>query len=183
MLVAQDREDFANHRPAGLDCGPQLLGSHVKLSGPVSDLVRLRARFVIALFRCLKGICLHEKTIAIGMPEGTNGLPAGHANCCTEVWICRRKQAFMSCKPILVCMLAAASLAGCASPRPEISASAGGSSSLGAPSFDRLDANHDGFVSLEEGAADARVSRSFVSADKNADWRLSREEFDSAFAR
>lgn len=85
-------------------------------------------------------------------------------------------------KPILLSMLAAVSLAACASD-PGASASAGASADARAPSFQRLDADGDGFVSLAESKADGRVSRDFLRADTNADWRLNRQEFDSAFAR
>ena len=50
----------------------------------------------------------------------------------------------------------------------------------GKPSFDKLDANDDGHISLAEAGADMRVSRGFNQADKDADGRLDRREFQAA---
>jgi peptidoglycan hydrolase-like protein with peptidoglycan-binding domain len=48
------------------------------------------------------------------------------------------------------------------------------------PSFDRLDANGDGEVSLAESAVDTRVSNDFKRADQDGNGRLSRDEFQRA---
>lgn len=63
------------------------------------------------------------------------------------------------------------------------SASSGSSSASigdGKPTFDNLDANGDGQLTLAESAADTRISRDFKRADENNDNRLQREEFEAA---
>lgn len=45
------------------------------------------------------------------------------------------------------------------------------------PSFDKLDQNHDGKVSLNEAAADDALFVAFKQLDVNKDGELSREEF------
>jgi Ca2+-binding EF-hand superfamily protein len=47
-------------------------------------------------------------------------------------------------------------------------------------SFDTLDANKDGRISMPEASADPRLVESFSSADKNGDGYLDNAEFDSA---
>lgn len=44
-------------------------------------------------------------------------------------------------------------------------------------SFDDLDVDHDGRISLAEAEKDADLSRAFVTADRNKDGYLSSEEF------
>ena len=67
--------------------------------------------------------------------------------------------------------------------REQSGASSGGSSASigdGKPTFDKLDANGDGQLTLAESAADTRISRDFKQADENNDDRLQREEFEAA---
>jgi hypothetical protein len=97
----------------------------------------------------------------------------------------------MQCKSLFAALLAASAVAACAGDPGAVgaqgpardSASAGASVPAAPPAFDKLDANGDGFLSLTESAADSRISRDFLRADKDRDWRLNREEFDSAFRR
>jgi Ca2+-binding EF-hand superfamily protein len=46
-------------------------------------------------------------------------------------------------------------------------------------SFDMLDANKDGRISMPEASADPRLVESFSSADKNGDGYLDNSEFDN----
>ncbi len=46
-------------------------------------------------------------------------------------------------------------------------------------SFDTLDANKDGRISMPEASADPRLVESFSTADKNGDGYLDNSEFDS----
>jgi opacity protein-like surface antigen len=46
-------------------------------------------------------------------------------------------------------------------------------------SFDSLDANKDGRISLPEAAADPKLVESFSSADKNGDGYLDNAEYDN----
>jgi len=46
-------------------------------------------------------------------------------------------------------------------------------------SFDTLDANKDGRISMPEASADPRLVESFSSADKNGDGYLDNAEYDS----
>jgi Ca2+-binding EF-hand superfamily protein len=46
-------------------------------------------------------------------------------------------------------------------------------------SFDTLDANKDGRISMPEASADPRLVESFSSADKNGDGYLDNSEFDN----
>ena len=48
------------------------------------------------------------------------------------------------------------------------------------PSFEKLDGNDDGHVSLAEAGADTRISRNFETADGDRDYRLSRDEYEKA---
>jgi Ca2+-binding EF-hand superfamily protein len=47
-------------------------------------------------------------------------------------------------------------------------------------SFDTLDANKDGRISMPEASADARLVETFSAADKNGDGYLDSAEYDSA---
>jgi hypothetical protein len=49
-----------------------------------------------------------------------------------------------------------------------------------APSFDTLDANKDGRISMPEASADPRLVESFSTADKNGDGYLDSSEYESA---
>ena len=44
-------------------------------------------------------------------------------------------------------------------------------------SFEKLDVNHDGYVSRSEADADAVIKAGFDAADRSADGRLDAEEF------
>jgi Ca2+-binding EF-hand superfamily protein len=46
-------------------------------------------------------------------------------------------------------------------------------------SFDTLDANKDGRISMPEASADPKLVESFSSADKNGDGYLDNSEFDN----
>ncbi len=46
-------------------------------------------------------------------------------------------------------------------------------------SFDALDANKDGRISMPEASADPKLVESFSSADKNGDGYLDNSEFDN----
>jgi Ca2+-binding EF-hand superfamily protein len=48
------------------------------------------------------------------------------------------------------------------------------------PSFDALDANKDGRISMPEASADAKLVESFSTADKNGDGYLDNAEYESA---
>jgi hypothetical protein len=50
-------------------------------------------------------------------------------------------------------------------------------------SFDTLDANKDGRISMPEASADPKLVESFSSADKNGDGYLDASEYDSASDR
>ncbi|MEO8062101.1 MAG: hypothetical protein ABI821_05065 [Pseudomonadota bacterium] len=50
-------------------------------------------------------------------------------------------------------------------------------------SFDSLDANKDGRISMPEASADARLVERFSTVDKNGDGYLDNAEFDSAAAQ
>ena len=52
-----------------------------------------------------------------------------------------------------------------------------------AMSFKDYDANHDGFLSLDEFKAKGKDSLAFNAADSNGDGRLDRGEFDRYLAR
>ena len=47
-------------------------------------------------------------------------------------------------------------------------------------SFDALDANKDGRISMPEASADAKLVESFSTADKNGDGYLDSAEYESA---
>ena len=49
-----------------------------------------------------------------------------------------------------------------------------------AGSFDALDANKDGRISMPEASADAKLVESFSTADKNGDGYLDSAEYESA---
>ena len=46
--------------------------------------------------------------------------------------------------------------------------------------FDMLDANKDGRISMPEASADPKLVESFSTADKNGDGYLDNEEFDNS---
>ena len=46
-------------------------------------------------------------------------------------------------------------------------------------SFDTLDANRDGRISMPEASVDPKLAESFSTADKNGDGYLDNEEFDN----
>jgi Ca2+-binding EF-hand superfamily protein len=50
-------------------------------------------------------------------------------------------------------------------------------------SFDSLDANKDGRISMPEASADPKLVESFSTADKNGDGYLDNAEYDSSVAR
>jgi hypothetical protein len=50
-------------------------------------------------------------------------------------------------------------------------------------SFDTLDANKDGRISMPEASADPKLVESFSSADKNGDGYLDNSEFDKRTER
>jgi Ca2+-binding EF-hand superfamily protein len=50
-------------------------------------------------------------------------------------------------------------------------------------SFDTLDANKDGRISMPEASADPKLVESFSSADKNGDGYLDNSEFDNRTER
>ncbi|HSQ03794.1 MAG TPA: hypothetical protein VLN59_07155, partial [Burkholderiales bacterium] len=45
--------------------------------------------------------------------------------------------------------------------------------------FDKLDKNHDGYISRDEARADPQVSRDWSKMDTDHDNKLSRSEFDA----
>ena len=47
-------------------------------------------------------------------------------------------------------------------------------------SFDALDANKDGRISMPEASADPKLVESFSTADKNGDGYLDNQEFDNS---
>ena len=49
--------------------------------------------------------------------------------------------------------------------------------------FDTLDANKDGRISMPEASADPKLVESFSTADKNGDGYLDNAEFDSSTAK
>ena len=49
--------------------------------------------------------------------------------------------------------------------------------------FDTLDANKDGRISMPEASADPKLVESFSTADKNGDGYLDNAEFDSSAAK
>jgi hypothetical protein len=53
----------------------------------------------------------------------------------------------------------------------------------GAGSFDALDANKDGRISMPEASADPKLVESFSTADKNGDGYLDSAEYQSAAGR
>jgi hypothetical protein len=50
-------------------------------------------------------------------------------------------------------------------------------------SFDTLDANKDGRISMPEASADPRLVEQFSSADKNGDGYLDNAEYDTSVAK
>ena len=50
-------------------------------------------------------------------------------------------------------------------------------------SFDSLDTNKDGRISMPEASADPKLVESFSTADKNGDGYLDNAEYDSSVAR
>jgi hypothetical protein len=50
-------------------------------------------------------------------------------------------------------------------------------------SFDSLDTNKDGRISMPEASADPKLVESFSTADKNGDGYLDNAEYDSSMAR
>jgi Ca2+-binding EF-hand superfamily protein len=76
---------------------------------------------------------------------------------------------------LLTALVALIPLAGIAAekekPRPATPAGQSGS-------FDALDANKDGRISMPEAAADPKLVENFSSADKNGDGYLDNAEFD-----
>ena len=49
----------------------------------------------------------------------------------------------------------------------------------GSPSFDTLDANKDGRISMPEASADPKLVETFSTADKNGDGYLDNAEYES----
>src|SRR5262245_50386871 len=75
----------------------------------------------------------------------------------------------------VVALLPLAGLAGEGTKTPDPAMPAGQSGS-----FDTLDANKDGRISMPEASADPKLVESFSSADKNGDGYLDADEYDSS---
>jgi Ca2+-binding EF-hand superfamily protein len=56
-------------------------------------------------------------------------------------------------------------------------------SAIKAESFDALDTNHDGRISMPEASADPQLVESFSTADKNGDGYLDAAEYSNAASR
>ena len=81
--------------------------------------------------------------------------------------------------PAVVALIPLAGLAaeGKTKPAPAPKAEAGQTASA---SFDTLDANKDGRISMPEASADPKLVESFSTADKNGDGYLDSSEYESA---
>lgn len=80
-------------------------------------------------------------------------------------------------KLLAAAVVALIPLAGVAADKPKSQMPA--SESTGA-TFDTLDANKDGRISLPEASADAKLVESFSTADKNGDGYLDSSEFENS---
>jgi len=82
----------------------------------------------------------------------------------------------MNTKLLVAALVASIPLAGIAAEsaktQPETPAGQSGT-------FDMLDSNKDGRISMPEASADPKLVESFSTADKNGDGYLDNEEFDS----
>ncbi len=90
----------------------------------------------------------------------------------------------MKTSNMLIAAAAAASLAGVAfaqeTPPAEGQTTATPSDQQAGGSFDTLDSNKDGRISMPEASADPKLVESFSTADKNGDGYLDSTEFDSS---
>lgn len=77
----------------------------------------------------------------------------------------------------VVALIPLAGLAAEGKTKPTPKADAGQTASA---SFDTLDANKDGRISMPEASADPKLVESFSSADKNGDGYLDSSEYESA---
>jgi len=80
--------------------------------------------------------------------------------------------------PLLVAIAAVIPLAGIAAEGAKTPASKSETARSG--SFDSLDANKDGRISMPEASADAKLVETFSAADKNGDGYLDSSEYESA---
>lgn len=78
--------------------------------------------------------------------------------------------------PLLAAVVALVPLAGLAADKTKPSKP----EATPALSFDTLDANKDGRISMPEASADARLVETFSAADKNGDGYLDSAEYDAA---
>jgi Ca2+-binding EF-hand superfamily protein len=81
----------------------------------------------------------------------------------------------MNTKLLAAAVVALIPLAGAAAEGEKRPATPAGQSG----SFDTLDANKDGRISMPEASADPKLVESFSSADKNGDGYLDNSEFDN----
>jgi hypothetical protein len=83
------------------------------------------------------------------------------------------KETHMTTKLLAAALIAALPLAGVAADDKAPATPAGQSGS-----FDTLDANKDGRISMPEASADPKLVETFATADKNGDGYLDNSEFD-----
>jgi hypothetical protein len=80
----------------------------------------------------------------------------------------------------LIALLPLAGLAGQDERTPDPSTSTNSSTAGESASFDTLDANKDGRISMPEASADPKLVESFSTADKDGDGYLDAEEYSNS---
>jgi hypothetical protein len=92
-----------------------------------------------------------------------------------ERWFGTHKEMLMN-KLLAAALIAAMPLAAVAAEGNKVPATPAGQSGT----FDTLDANKDGRISMPEASADPRLVEIFSTADKNGDGYLDNAEFDNS---
>jgi hypothetical protein len=87
------------------------------------------------------------------------------------------KESFMNTRLLVAAVAALIPLAGAAADKTTPTSKP---EAAQAGSFDALDANKDGRISMPEASADAKLVESFSTADKNGDGYLDSAEYESA---